>query len=71
VKDALEKVGKVDREALVDGLEGLSFGTSVGPVGIGAKDHHVSLPMFLAKTEGEGLVVVDRLGVIAPNAGCS
>ena len=71
VKDALEKVGKVDREALVDGFEGLSFGTSVGPVSIGAKDHHVSMPMFLAKTEGEGLVVVDQLGVIAPNAGCS
>jgi len=71
VKDALEKSGKVDREALVDGLEGLSFGTSTGPISIGAGDHHVTMPMFLAKTEGDGLMVVDQLGEIAPDAGCS
>ena len=71
VKEALDKVGRVDREALVDGLEGLSFGTSTGPLSIGAEDHHVTLPMFLARTEGDGLAVVDQLGAIAPNAGCA
>ena len=71
IKEALEKVGRVDREALVDGLEGLSMGTSTGELRIGAKDHHVTLPMFLARTEGESLTVVDQLGAIAPNAGCA
>jgi hypothetical protein len=31
----------------------------------------VTLPMFLAKTEGNGLVTVQDLGRIAPEAGCS
>lgn len=71
IKEGLEKVGRPDREALVDGLEGLGFGTSTGQLSIGAKDHHVTLPMFLAKTEGDALTVVEQLGPIAPNAGCA
>jgi urea transport system substrate-binding protein len=71
VKHALEKAGSVDYEALVDGLEGLRFGTATGPVSIGAGNHHVTLEMFLARTEGDALVVADRLGALAPNAGCA
>jgi len=71
LKDALEKVGTLDREAVVDGLAGLSFAASTGAVDIGAKDHHVTMEMFLARTEGDGLAVVDQLGRIAPEAGCA
>ena len=71
LRAALERKGEVGPEAVVDGLEGLTVSTPTGPVSIGGVDHHVTLPMFLAKTEGAGLVTVDDLGRIAPEAGCS
>ena len=70
LRDALVRQGEVGPEAVVDGLEGLTVSTPAGPVSIGSADHHVTLPMFLAKTEGEGLVTVQDLGRIAPEAGC-
>lgn len=66
----LRKVGRVDREAVVEGLEGLTVEAPTGPVTIGAKDHHVTLAMFLAKTRGDQLVTVEALGPQAPEAGC-
>ncbi len=71
VKAALEKAGEIDREALIDHLEGLIIATPTGEVTIGAEDHHVTLEMFLARTEGAGLVTVEALGRIAPEAGCA
>jgi urea transport system substrate-binding protein len=70
-KAAIETKGEIDREALVDGLEGLSIESPTGPVSIGAADHHVTLSMFLARTEGSELVTVEGLGAIAPEAGCA
>ncbi len=70
-KAALEKSGKVDKEALIDGLEGLDIETPTGPLSIGAGDHHVTMNMFLAKTEGSGLQTVEALGRLAPQAGCA
>ena len=67
---ALEKVGRIDREALVEGLEGLTVEAPTGPITIGAKDHHVTLAMFLARTQGDALVTVEALGPLAPEAGC-
>jgi len=69
VKAALEKAGKVDKEALVDALEGLRFEAPSGAVTIG-KDHHATLNMFLARTQGAELVEVRALGEIAPRSGC-
>ena len=69
-KAALVKSGKIDSEALVDGLEGLTFDSPTGPVTID-KSHHVTMNMFLAKTEGTGLAVVEALGPIAPKPACS
>ncbi|MBE9551984.1 MAG: ABC transporter substrate-binding protein, partial [Proteobacteria bacterium] len=69
MKAALEKTGKVDRESLVDGLEGLTIKSPTGDVSIGA-DHHVTMNMYLAKTEGAGLKTVDALGALAPEASC-
>ena len=70
LKAGLEKTGKADRESLVDGLEGLTIGSPTGDVSIGAKDHHVTMNMYLAKTEGAGLSTVQALGALAPEAGC-
>jgi urea transport system substrate-binding protein len=69
IKAALEKAGKVDREALVDALEGLKFEAPSGSMTIG-KDHHAALNMFLVKTQGDQLVEVRGLGEIAPKSGC-
>lgn len=69
-KAALEKAGAVGREELVDGLQGLEIESPTGPVKVGAADHHVTLNMFLAKTQGPGLVTVEALGALAPEAGC-
>jgi branched-chain amino acid transport system substrate-binding protein/urea transport system substrate-binding protein len=69
-KAALERVGTVGREELVEGLEGLEIASPTGPVAIGAADHHVTLSMFLARTEGSRLVTVAALGALAPEAGC-
>lgn len=71
LRDALQRQGTVSREAVVDGLEGLIVASPAGPVTIGSADHHVTLPMFLAKTEGDGLTTVKDLGRLAPEAGCS
>jgi branched-chain amino acid transport system substrate-binding protein/urea transport system substrate-binding protein len=70
VKAALEKAGRVDKEALVDALEGLTFDSPGGAVTIG-KDHHATLEMFLAKTRGMQLLQVEALGAVAPKSGCS
>ncbi len=67
---ALEKVGRIDREALVDGLAGLEIDTPTGLLSIGAADHHVTLSMYLARTAGAGLETVQALGRIAPEPGC-
>jgi branched-chain amino acid transport system substrate-binding protein/urea transport system substrate-binding protein len=69
LKAALEKAGKVDKEALVDGLEGLTIKSPAGPVTIG-KNHHAAMSLFLAKTKGRDLVTVRALGEIAPRPGC-
>ncbi|MCB2102038.1 MAG: substrate-binding protein [Rhodobacterales bacterium] len=70
IKAGLEKAGKVDKEALIGGLEGLTIQTPTGPATIGAKDHHTTMNMYLAKTEGDGLDIVKDLGALAPQAGC-
>lgn len=69
LKAAIEKAGKVDKEALIDALEGLTIESPAGPVTIG-KDHHATLNMFLARTSGQELVQVRALGQVAPESGC-
>ncbi len=71
IEAALKKAGKIDREALVNGLEGLSIDTPTGKLSIGKADHHVTMNMYLAKTEGAGLSVVQAMGQLAPQAGCA
>jgi len=68
-KAAIEKAGKVDKEAMIDALEGLVIKSPTGPVTMG-KNHHATMNLFLAKTKGRDLVTVRALGEIAPDPGC-
>jgi len=69
LKAAVERAGKVDKEAMIDALAGVEIKSPTGPVTIG-KNHHATMNMFLAKTQGRALVTVRALGEIAPEPGC-
>ena len=69
MKAALEKAGKVDKEAMIDALEGLSIKSPAGPVTI-EKNHHATMNMFLGRTKGRDLVTVRALGEIKPDPRC-
>jgi urea transport system substrate-binding protein len=69
LKAAIEKAGKVDKEAIVDALAGLVITSPTGPVTID-QNHYATMNMFIAKTEGRDLVTVRALGEIAPQPGC-
>lgn len=66
---AVAAKGEVSREAVASGLPGIVVDGPTGKVTIGA-ERHATLPMFLARTEGAGLVTVQDLGEIAPLSGC-
>jgi urea transport system substrate-binding protein len=68
-KAAIEKTDKVDKESLINALEGLVIKSPTGPLTMG-KNHHATMNMFLAKTKGRDLVTVRALGKIAPDPGC-
>ncbi|MGY4313500.1 ABC transporter substrate-binding protein [Bradyrhizobium sp. JR3.5] len=70
LKAAAEKAGKLDKEAIIDAMAGLTIASPTGPVTLG-QDHHAAMNMFIAKTQGTELVQVRPLGVIAPQPGCS
>jgi urea transport system substrate-binding protein len=69
LKGAIEKAGKVDKEAIIDALAGLVFASPTGPVTID-QNHYATMNMFIAKTQGNDLVTVRMLGEIAPLPGC-
>ncbi len=71
LKAGLEKSGAIDREAAVDGMEGLTFDIPTGPAQITVDDHHVSMNMYIARTEGGSLKIVEPLGRIEPTGQCS
>ena len=69
LKAAIEKAGKVDKEAMVDALAGLLIPSPTGPVTIN-QDHHTTMNMFIARTHGRELATVRALGEITPQPGC-
>jgi urea transport system substrate-binding protein len=69
LKAAIEKAGKVDKEAIVDALAGLTIVSPTGPVTID-QNHYATMNMFIAKTMGSDLVTVRALGEITPQPGC-
>jgi urea transport system substrate-binding protein len=69
LKAAIEKAGKVDKEAIIDAMAGLVIPSPTGPVTID-QNHHATMNMFIARTKGADLVAVRALGEIAPQPGC-
>src|SRR5512139_269573 len=51
IVQALIKAGKMDREKLVDALEGMKVDTPVGELEMRAFDHQLMLPMFMGVTK--------------------
>lgn len=70
IKAGMEKAGKVDKEALIDGMSGLSFDIPTGKAMITAEDHHVAMNMYIGKTGGGTLNVEKALGLIEPAKQC-
>jgi branched-chain amino acid transport system substrate-binding protein/urea transport system substrate-binding protein len=70
LKAGLEKSGEISREAAVDGMAGLTYDVPTGPSTITAEDHHSALEMYISRTAGGQIEVVEHLGLIEPNAQC-
>jgi branched-chain amino acid transport system substrate-binding protein/urea transport system substrate-binding protein len=70
LKGGLEKAGKVDKEAMIDGMAGLSFEIPTGPAMITKEDHHVAMNMYIARTSNGTLNIAKKLGVIEPALQC-
>jgi branched-chain amino acid transport system substrate-binding protein len=51
IAQGLAKAGKMDREKLIDALEGMKVDTPVGEVEMRAFDHQAMLPMFMGVTK--------------------
>jgi branched-chain amino acid transport system substrate-binding protein/urea transport system substrate-binding protein len=69
LKAAIEKAGKVDKEAIIDALAGLTIASPTGSVTID-QNHYATMKIFIAKTKGRDLITVGALGEIAPQPGC-
>ena len=69
MKAAIERAGRVDKESMIDALEGLVIKSPTGTVTIGG-NHHAAMNMFMAKTKGRDLIIVPALGEIAPEPRC-
>ena len=70
LKAGLEKSGKFDAQGGAEGMAGLSLKIPPGEMRVTKPDHHVALPMYIGRTEGGALRVVEKLGVIEPQSGC-
>ena len=71
LKAGLEKAGEVGRETAIDGMAGLTFPIPTGQATITERDHHCALNMYISKTEGGRIHVVEPLGVIEPAPQCA
>ncbi|MEQ8966504.1 MAG: substrate-binding protein [Azospirillaceae bacterium] len=60
----------LDRPAIARAMAGLTVEAPTGAVTVGT-DHHVTLTMYLARSAGGALEVVEPLGRLAPESGCA
>ena len=70
LKAGIERSGDLTREGAVNGMNGLTLPVATGTAQITPGDHHVAMQMYIARTEGGQLRVVERLGAISPQSGC-
>ncbi len=51
IAEGFKKAGKIDREALINAVEGLRIDSPVGPLAIRACDHQLELPTYFGVTK--------------------
>jgi len=51
IAEGFKKAGKIDKEALIKALEGLTLDSPVGPLSIRACDHQLELPTYFGVTK--------------------
>jgi branched-chain amino acid transport system substrate-binding protein len=51
IAEGFRKAGKVDREALIKAIEGMTLDSPVGPLSIRACDHQLELPIYFGVTK--------------------
>lgn len=66
LKAAIEKAGKLDREAVTEALQGISLYQGDSEVYLRA-DHHFDLPMYLGRFQNASIEIVRDLGRISPH----
>jgi branched-chain amino acid transport system substrate-binding protein/urea transport system substrate-binding protein len=71
LKAGLETSGEISREAAVEGMAGLTYGVPTGPSTIMPEDHHSALNMYISKTAGGKIEVVEPLGLLDPAPQCA
>jgi len=71
IAEACRKQGETSSAAALAGLPGLTFTSATGPVTIDAKTHHASYNLVVARGEGDRLAIVERLGQVVADPGCS
>ena len=71
VAESCRKQGETSPAAVLAGLPGLSFDSATGPVTIDPVSHHASYNLVVARGEGDRLAIVERLGHVAADPGCS
>lgn len=70
LKAGLEKSGEVSREAAAAGIAGLTYRIPTGESRIMPNNNHSSLSMYVSKTEGGSIRVLESLGIIQPDPEC-
>lgn len=71
LKLGLEASGEASRDAAAAGMAGLHYQIPTGRSRISPENHHSDLSMFVARTEGGALEVVEALGSLMPDPGCT
>jgi urea transport system substrate-binding protein len=70
-KAAVEKAGKVDKEAMIDQLPNVSFNAPQGEISILAGTNHASLHQIIAETQADGTFkLVKDFGLVDPVSNC-
>ena len=68
---AWQRAGEPSAKAALAGLPGATFEGPSGPVAIEGASRHAAMNVVIARGGQGGLEVVERLGPIAPEAGCA
>ncbi len=70
-KQAIEKAGKVDKEAMIDALPDIPFTAPQGEISIEKGSNHARLHQFIADTKADGTFeVLQDFGLVNPLSNC-